>query len=519
MSAIQLLVKASQLVDEVSRVGPSTPAQLAKIVGEPRPTIYRTLDALEQIDVVRADAAGALELGTAVLRWGDSAVAAHVDRAELRRQLKRVRDLLGLNAYLFVPSAGGALCIGHVDGSVVDMLDLAPGKVVPWHAGAAGRVLLAGDDGRAAEPASASSPATSTMTAELNRRVEAARKRGWASDDGEVTEGIASLAVPVRGLDGAVLGALAVAGLSDSVIAREAGAVEVLSGAAEGLSGAMRRSRTEPVGELVDAAPETGRGPALILKTGALMDALSDEVVATSARLTELLGEPASSVYRLLATLIEVGWVEQVERRGAYRIGAKILGLSELLTRRLDIRRAVLPVMTRIHEELGETTFMCVRNGTRAVCIERLDGIRVNSRVLRLGRSLPLHVGAAPRAMLAMEPRKVWEEYAATAAHEESSRDIAWRAQLFAELEEIRSRGVAVSDNTVTPGIAAIGAPILDHRGEVVASLSVSGLREGILRERADGRSVESLVRTGAAELSGYLGWAAEAPQSIPVGE
>lgn len=509
MSAIQLLVKASQLVDEVSRVGPSTPAQLAKIVGEPRPTIYRTLDALEQIDVVRADAAGALELGTAVLRWGDSAVAAHVDRAELRRQLKRVRDLLGLNAYLFVPSAGGALCIGHVDGSVVDMLDLAPGKVVPWHTGAAARVLLAGGCG----------PSSPTATAESNGRVEAARKQGWASDDGEVTEGIASLAVPVRGPDGEVLGALAVAGLRESVISREGGAVEVLADAAEALSGAMRRNRPEQAGELVDAPPETGRGPALILKTGALMDALSDEVVATSARLTELLGEPASSVYRLLATLIEVGWVEQIERRGAYRIGAKVLGLSELLTRRLDIRRAVLPVMTRIHEELGETTFMCVRNGTRAVCIERLDGIRVNSRVLRLGRSLPLHVGAAPRAMLAMEPRKVWEEYAATAAHEESSRDIAWRAQLFAELEEIRSNGVAVSDNTVTPGIAAIGAPILDHRGEVVASLSVSGLREGILRDRTDGRSVESLVRAGAAELSGYLGWAAEASHSVPASD
>lgn len=512
MSAIQLVVKSGQLVDEIGRVGPSTPAQLAKLVSEPRPTIYRTLDALQQVGVVRADAEGALDLGTALLRWGDSAVSAYVDLLELRRQLSRVRERLGLSVFLSVPAAGGALCVGHLEGSSVDMLDLAPGRVVPWHAGAAARVLLAGmdDEGRAAVLGQATfeplSPATPTARAALDRLVDDAGHRGWAVDDGEVNDGIGAIAVPVRGADGAVHAALAVAGLREDVLAREGVAVEVLTQAAEGLSGALRGRGVESPGEQVDPQPDAGRGSALILKAGALMETLSDEVVATSARLTDLLGEPASSVYRLLASLVEIGWVEQVERRGAYRVGAKILALSELLTRGLDIRRAALPVMAHIHEETGETTFLCVRNGTRAVCIERLDGIRVNSQVLRLGRSLPLHIGAAPRALLAPEPRAVWEEYAAMAAHEEPSRDIGWRSRLFAELEEIRSTGIAVSDNTVTPGIAAVGAPILDHRGDVVASLSVSGLRDGLLPDTPNGAAVQALVRAGAAELSRYLG-------------
>ena len=69
-----------------------------------------------------------------------------------------------------------------------------------------------------------------------------------------------------------------------------------------------------------------------------------------------------------------------------------------------------------------------------------------------------------------------------------------------------------VSDNNVTPGIAAIGAPIFDHRGEVAASLSVSGLREGILTAPAGGApSVTDLVCDGAPDLSGYLGAASPA--------
>ena len=48
MNTIQLLKKASQVIDELARIGQSTPAELAKVVSEPRPTVYRIVAALEQ---------------------------------------------------------------------------------------------------------------------------------------------------------------------------------------------------------------------------------------------------------------------------------------------------------------------------------------------------------------------------------------------------------------------------------------------------------------------------------------
>jgi DNA-binding IclR family transcriptional regulator len=63
-----------------------------------------------------------------------------------------------------------------------------------------------------------------------------------------------------------------------------------------------------------------------------------------------------------------------------------------------------------------------------------------------------------------------------------------------------------ISDNNVTPGIAAIGAPIFDHRGEVAASLSVSGLREGILNRPEGEESIVDLLLRGTRALSDYLG-------------
>lgn len=518
MSTIQLLMKASQVVDELARIGQSTPAELAKVISEPRPTVYRIVAALEQARLVRSAGDGRLELGTAILRLGDAAADALVDRAGLHAQLRWVRGQLGMSAYFCVLRENGAVCLDQVEGSDVNLLDLAPGRTIPLHAGAASRLLLAFASPAFREAFLQSGPferiaSQTPLTADVLRtNIQQVALQGWTAEDSEVIEGVASVGVPVFRRDGTLLGAMAVAGLRGGVLGQEAVAREALNAAARAITalttegGATDPRDTARAEEPQDPGREAPRTPAVIAKASALMAALAEERIATSARLTELLEEPVSSVYRMLATLGEAGWVEQIGYRGAYRVGSKLVALSGEFSRRADIRRAAAPILREIHQTTGETTFLCIRRGTRAVCIERIDGIRVNSRVLQLGESLPLHVGSAPRALLAFEGRESWEEYAAIAANTGEP----WlrgrsRSEFYAELEEIKAQGFVRSDNQVTPGIAAVGAPIFNHRGEVAASLSVSGMREGLLA-RTDGDPVAELVLRGARALSDYLG-------------
>lgn len=525
MNTIQLLKKASQVVDELARLGPSTPAELAKAVSEPRPTVYRIAAGLEQTELVRPTGEGRLELGTGILRLGDAAVDALVDRAELRQQLRWVRGQLGTGAYFCVLREEGALCLDQVVGAEVDLFNVGPGAILPLHAGAASQALLAFASAEFQASVLEKAPfeplasGTALTAQELKDKLEQTAARGWSVEDSAIIEGVASIGMPVRHHDGTVLGVISVAGLRESVLSQEHDATRTLGVAAQAIAEAMERSSSghgrEAPPVLQSPRPDQGgtRPPAVIAKASALMEALAQERIATSGRLTELLEEPVTSVYRMLATLVEAGWVEQIGHRGAYRVGSKMLALAGELTRRLDIRRAAVPILREIHQATGETTFLCIRRGTRAVCIERIDGIRVNSRVLQLGESLPLHVGAAPRALLAFEERGAWEEYAAIVANSgDPWRDVRSRSEFYSDLEEIRAQGFVRSDNNVTPGIAAIGAPIFDHRGEVVASLSVSGLREGVLATPKDGPSVTELVLQGSRALSTYLGAPAVGP-------
>ncbi|WP_080793751.1 IclR family transcriptional regulator [Corynebacterium pacaense] len=502
MIVIQLIKKAAALIDELAR-GPATPAELSKALDEPRSSIYRITSSLEDAGLVRQVGDGRFDLGPAILRLGDCAVSVLIDRHELRSQLGWIRDQLGLSAYFAVLSGERITCLDLVEGTDVDLLHLVPGTSLPNDAGAMSRVLWSHASPAAGRPTSRLAVSTAGI------EVAADPSPGWSMDDGELNEGVASVAVPVITAGGELVGAVSVAGLRDRVIPYEETIRRILAVAAGNI--AHLRTSVPPSVEPGDTAgPATDRGernPSVIAKAAHLMAILERRYTATPSELAELLGEPLSSVYRLLATLVDAQWIEQIEPRGGYRVGLRMLTLAEDLLRRTDIRQLAAPVLRDLHRRTGETTFLCIRNGTRAVCIERLDGIRVNSRVLQLGSSLPLHIGAAPRALLAFDATGLREDYVASLMEGvEVWRGESSRAEILEELKRERDQGFILSDNNVTPGIAAVGVPIYNHRSEVIASLSLSGLREVILDEGREGDSIVSLVYSGARGISAKLG-------------
>ena len=264
--------------------------------------------------------------------------------------------------------------------------------------------------------------------------------------------------------------------------------------------GAVAQAGTTPNKTIIRENPVRSLAKAVLL-----LEALADEREATPRRLAEILHEPRTTVYRLLTGLQALDMVEGGSRPGTYRLGWRLLRLGSAVIERLDERQAALPVMERIHERTGETVFLCVRRGDDAVCIERLDGLRVQSLALRLGGSLPLHLGAGPRALLAWEPREEWEAYVERRPLEAmTEKTPVTREALFDGLERSLAQGYAVSDEDVTHGIASLGAPVFDYTGRIRAAVSIGGLRKLLLEDMRD-EAVELLV-TGAREVSAALG-------------
>jgi DNA-binding IclR family transcriptional regulator len=252
--------------------------------------------------------------------------------------------------------------------------------------------------------------------------------------------------------------------------------------------------------------PQSTTGSIQVLaKSAALLNILAREGERGAAELAAEIDEPRSSVYRLLSSLQDLGMIRRGNKRGTFRLGLRLLELGNAVSASFDEREAALPTMRALREDSGETVFLCVRRGAEAVCIERLGGEHVQSLALRLGGALPLYAGAAPRVLLAWESSDFCEDYLKRvefAAY--TAKTIRSRTALRTSLEEARRVGYVISDEDVTLGIAAIGAPIFDREGRVCAALSMSCTRPHIMN------GLDGLLRklmAGADDVSRELGW------------
>ena len=277
---------------------------------------------------------------------------------------------------------------------------------------------------------------------------------------------------------------------------------EIAVGARAAGAAAPRRPPRE-TGAVPSDSDRDAAGLELIGKVDAVITVLEQRGETSAADIAGLTGEPLSSVYRLLQSLTGIGWVDRGWRRGTYRLGLLLLEIGSRLEDQLDIREAAVPTLRQLLTDIGVTAFLCVRREARAVCVERLEGRSVRSLAMQLGSSLPLYAGAAPRALLAFLPAAEQQVVLATAelAGDPPRPNL---AAVEADIDQVRRRGYAVSDGDVTPGIAALGAPVFNHRGELAAAISISGLRAQVLGDQ-EPRNVE-LILTGAREVSRALG-------------
>lgn len=214
-----------------------------------------------------------------------------------------------------------------------------------------------------------------------------------------------------------------------------------------------------------------------------------------------------STTRRILSSLCSNGLCAQGSD-GYYRLGLLLFELGSRVEASFDIRERARPALVRLSELTHLTAFLCVRHEQRAVAIERIDGRYAFSLALTVGGTLPLHSGGAPRVFLAYDSEADVRSYVEDAGPLErfTPSTIVDIDTLLADLRSVRESGLVVSNEDVTPGVAALGAPVFGHvdAAKPVAAISVAGLVPHVLGEQKD--SIVSLLLETAELISRELG-------------
>jgi DNA-binding IclR family transcriptional regulator len=256
------------------------------------------------------------------------------------------------------------------------------------------------------------------------------------------------------------------------------------------------------------AKSDDGKSPIQVIeRMTTLLDALSIAPGPLALKdLAAASGLHPSTAHRILASMLPSRLIERMDG-GTYRLGMRLLELGNLVKSRINLREIALPFMQKLHEDLGESVNLGVRQDDDIVYIERTSGGRSLVRVVYLvGGRAPLHLTSVGKLFLAQDTPEAIREYAErTGLPGKTAHSLTTLAALEKDLDWVRRHQTAFDNEEAEVGLRCVAAPIYDDEGRVLAGLSVSAPSDRHSPQWAQ------RVRRAAREVSQAVGWQAPA--------
>lgn len=197
--------------------------------------------------------------------------------------------------------------------------------------------------------------------------------------------------------------------------------------------------------------------------------------IAATALAREL-AIPRSTIYHLLATLEQHGFVVHLPQERRWGLGTSAFELAGGYARQEPLARLGRPILAALADRVGESAHLAVMSGRDVLYIVEERAARRPALVTDVGVRLPAHLTATGRAMLAALPaaqvRALYPD--AAAFTDRTGRGPLRRSELRELLRQVRQVGVATEDGEVTPGFRSVAAAVHDHAGWPVAAVAVT---------------------------------------------
>ena len=180
-------------------------------------------------------------------------------------------------------------------------------------------------------------------------------------------------------------------------------------------------------------------------------------------------GLPVATAHRLAGELVAWGALERAG--GNFVVGHRIwqLGLAPV---RQNIAELAAPYMQDVLFVTQNVVNLFILDGGEALLLERISGTRAGLPFRRVGARMPLHASAAGKVLLAFGPAAMLD-LALGRLETLTPHTITDPQVLVTELEQIRARGYATTNEEAGLDNFAIAVPVLLPNGTCPAALGV----------------------------------------------
>jgi DNA-binding IclR family transcriptional regulator len=212
-----------------------------------------------------------------------------------------------------------------------------------------------------------------------------------------------------------------------------------------------------------------------------------------------------TTTFRLLSALEQEGLVSKSANGETYRLGAFAITLGARAMRSNSLYAASRVELEALAAQTGETATLEILAGSETLILDEVRGQFLVGATPEIGTRWHAHTTSTGKAILAhLDPRALQLALPRRLVPL-TKKSITDRRRLLVELERIKRQGFAVAVEEVEEGFVAIGAPIFDHTGSVVAAISLGGPKARFTQDRI--KKLGKLLIESSQRISERLGY------------
>jgi DNA-binding IclR family transcriptional regulator len=217
-------------------------------------------------------------------------------------------------------------------------------------------------------------------------------------------------------------------------------------------------------------------------------------------RVAQLLGQDKSQISRSLKVLAEYGVIERDASTRAFRLGWKLFALAQRSGDKRLLEKAG-PVLDQLVALVDESVYLSVADGFNALTVLNREP---SHAIQATAGDFPLHSTSVGRVLLAgRSEAEIRSMYAGVNVATSGAAGIDSLDALIERVGQAAQSGYSIVIDEFEKGLTAVGAPVTDPRGAVVAAIGVSG---PTFRFAAVADDAAAAVVVAARRLSASLG-------------
>lgn len=223
------------------------------------------------------------------------------------------------------------------------------------------------------------------------------------------------------------------------------------------------------------------------------------------SEIAEVVGLHKATTHRILATLMNYGFIERSPDGLKYRLGLELVDLGFKVTRRMDLRREALPYLKNLAIEINEAVDLSIWDQAQVLYIEMIQSNHALTVSASVGQRLPAYCTASGKLFLAALPKEELTAYLKMPMQSFTKNTLIDPPQILNMLQRVKDEGSATDNEEFEYGVSALAAPVFNQQNQVIASVSIPGPASRLTPDRIN-ELIPALMKT-TNEISRRLGW------------